>query len=32
MKMREWIEDALGAVMLFAIGYGLLVLGYGLGF
>lgn len=29
--MREWIEAALGAVMLFAIGYGLLVLGYGFG-
>ena len=30
--MREWIEDAVGAVMLFAIGYGLLFLGYGMGF
>lgn len=30
--MREWIEDALGAVMLFAIGYGLFALGYGFGF
>lgn len=29
--MREWIEDALGAVMLFAIGYGLFMLTYGLG-
>lgn len=30
--MREWIEDALGAVMLFAIIYCLFFLGYGLGF
>ena len=30
--MREWIEDALGAVMLFAIGYGLFALVYGFGF
>jgi hypothetical protein len=30
--MREWIEDALGAVMLFAIGYGLWFLAYGMGF
>jgi hypothetical protein len=29
--MREWIEDALGAVMLFAIGYGLFALVYGFG-
>ena len=29
--MREWIEDALGAVMLFAIGYGMFMLAYGLG-
>lgn len=29
--MREWIEDALGAVMLFAIGYGLFMLACGLG-
>lgn len=30
--MREWIEDAVGAVMLFGVGYGLLFLGYGFGF
>lgn len=30
--MREWIEDALGAVMLFAIGYGLFAVVYGFGF
>jgi hypothetical protein len=30
--MREWIEDALGAVMLFGIGYGLFFLAYGMGF
>jgi hypothetical protein len=32
--MREWIEieDAVGAVMLFAMAYGLFFLGYGLGF
>jgi hypothetical protein len=30
--MREWIEDAVGAVMLFGIGYGLFFLGYGMGF
>jgi len=30
--MREWIEDAVGAVMLFAIGYGLWFLAYGMGF
>jgi hypothetical protein len=30
--MREWIEDALGAVMLFGIGYGLWFLAYGMGF
>ena len=30
--MREWIEDFVGAVMLFVMGYGLLFLGYGLGF
>ena len=30
--MREWIEDAVGAVMLFAMGYRLFFLGYGLGF
>ena len=30
--MREWIEDAVGAVMLFFMGYGLFFLGYGLGF
>ena len=30
--MRERIEDFVGAVMLFAIGYGLWFLGYGLGF
>lgn len=30
--MREWLSDALGAVMLFVMGYGLFFLGYGLGF
>jgi hypothetical protein len=30
--MREWIEDFVGAVMLFVMAYGLLFLGYGLGF
>jgi hypothetical protein len=30
--MREWIEDAVGAVMLFVMGYGLFFFGYGLGF
>lgn len=30
--MREWIEDAVGAVMLFTMGYGLWFLVYGLGF
>jgi len=30
--MREWLEDFVGAVMLFGIGYGLWFLGYGLGF
>ena len=30
--MREWIKDALGAVMLFGIGYGLWFLAYGMGF
>jgi hypothetical protein len=30
--MREWVEDALGAVMLFAIGYGMFMLAYGFGF
>ena len=30
--MREWIEDAVGAVMLFGIGYGLWFLAYGVGF
>ena len=30
--MREWFADALGAVMLFAIGYGLWFLAHGMGF
>jgi hypothetical protein len=30
--MREWLEDLLGAVCLFAIGYGLMMLCYGLEF
>ncbi len=30
--MREWVEDAVGAVMLFVMGYGLFFLGYGMGF
>jgi hypothetical protein len=30
--MREWLEDLLGAVCLFAIGYGLMMLCFGLGF
>ena len=29
--MREWLEDALGAVCLFGIGYGLMLIIYGLG-
>jgi hypothetical protein len=29
--MREWLEDLLGAVCLFAIGYSLMLLAYGLG-
>jgi hypothetical protein len=29
--MKDWIEDALGAVCLFAIGYGLMLLAYGIG-
>jgi hypothetical protein len=29
--MREWLEDALGAVCLFAIGYGLMLITYGIG-
>jgi hypothetical protein len=28
----RWIEDAVGAVMLFGIGYGLWFLAYGMGF
>lgn len=30
--MREWLADALGAVMLFGIGYGLWFLAYGMGY
>jgi hypothetical protein len=30
--MREWLEDLFGAVMLFAIGYGMFALVYGFGF
>jgi hypothetical protein len=30
--MKDWIEDALGAVCLFAIGYGAFFVGHGLGF
>jgi hypothetical protein len=29
--MREWLEDLLGAVCLFAIGYGLMLLVCGIG-
>jgi hypothetical protein len=29
--MKEWIEDAVGAVCLFAIGYGVFLFGYGVG-
>ena len=29
--MREWIEDAVGAVMLFVMGYGLFFWGDGVG-
>jgi hypothetical protein len=29
--MKEWLEDLLGAVCLFAIGYGLMLITYGLG-
>jgi hypothetical protein len=28
---REWLEDLLGAVCLFAIGYGVFLFGYGMG-
>jgi hypothetical protein len=30
--MREWLEDLLGAVCLFGIGYGAFFIGHGLGF
>ena len=30
--MREWLEDLFGAIALFAIGYGMFMLAYGLGF
>jgi hypothetical protein len=30
--MREWLEDLLGAVCLFGIGYGAFFVGHGLGF
>lgn len=30
--MWDFLGDALGAVMLFATGYGLLVIGFGFGF
>lgn len=29
--MRDFIEDLIGAVSLFAIGYALLIIGHGLG-
>jgi hypothetical protein len=29
--MREWLEDLIGAVCLFGIGYGLMLLAYGIG-
>jgi hypothetical protein len=29
--MREWLEDLIGAVCLFAIGYGLMLITYGIG-
>ena len=29
--MREWLEDLFGVICLFAIGYGLLLIGHGLG-
>jgi hypothetical protein len=30
--MKDWIEDALGAVCLFGIGYGAFFIAYGMGF
>ncbi len=30
--MKDWIEDALGAVCLFGIGYGSMLIIYGMGF
>lgn len=29
--MRDWIEDAIGAACIFGAGYGLWMLGYGMG-
>lgn len=29
--MRDWIADAIGVICLFGAGYGLLMLGYGVG-
>lgn len=31
MKIRDILADLIGAVAIFAIGYGLLFLGYGMG-
>lgn len=28
----EWVKDAIGAISLFAFGYGLLIMGHGLGY
>lgn len=30
--MKEWIEDAIGALCLFGIGYAAFFIGYGMGF
>ena len=29
--MKDWIKDIIGVICLFAIGYGLLFIGYGMG-
>ena len=32
MKIREILAEALGAIAIFATGYGLMLIGYGMGF
>ena len=32
MKIRDIIADLIGAIAIFATGYGLLLIGYGMGF